>query len=378
MKIAFVYDVPYPWHVGGIEFINYSEARELSKRYEVHFFTMKWPEMKDEFKYTGINYHTFHSVSQKQVYRHGRRSIREAIFFAFGLSRLFNYEFDVVVANQFPVLHLPMVKLYCKVKKCKLILEVAEVWDREYWNEYIGSTLGGIAHWLSNRLIKNADMYIVNSSTTGKKLAKLGVSNEKIVNFAPAIDNALIQNAIKKFKGQKNKTVLFSGRFIKEKRLDKWIDVVVKARKKDPKIRGVLIGNGPEFDTIKKYLDKNELNDIIELRPFYREKKHFYKELRESGLVLHMSEREGLGIISIESLLLGTPVLVPDYTPLPKEVKDMCVVESEQNIPHKIVEILNKSNKSAYIKNKANVENFLISNVVPTFDRIFRKIGLKE
>jgi hypothetical protein len=45
MRMAFAYDVPYPWHVGGIEVLNYNEVKELAKRHGVHFFTTKWPGM---------------------------------------------------------------------------------------------------------------------------------------------------------------------------------------------------------------------------------------------------------------------------------------------------------------------------------------------
>ncbi|MDE1860126.1 MAG: glycosyltransferase family 4 protein [Candidatus Micrarchaeota archaeon] len=379
MKIAFAYDVPYPWHIGGIEFLNFSEAQALARRNDVHFFTLRWPEMKENFRYEGIRYHTFHNVTQKQVYRHGRRSIREAVFFSFGLFKMFSYDFDVVITDQFPVLHLPTVKLYCWLKHSKLVLEVAEVWDRAYWNEYLGSGLGWIAHGLTSLFIRNADMYVVDSSTTGNRLASIfRIDKKKIVQYAPSVDDKLIGKVNNGYSGLRDKTVIFSGRLIKEKRLDKWIEVVEKAIRKSPGIRGVIVGAGPEYDSIKSLIEKKGLSGKIELRPFYKEKRDFYRELRRSGMILHMSEREGLGIIVIESVALGTPVLLPDYTPLPKEIKGMCVVEHEKDMPGKIVEMLNSRSKEKYISNTKNIDRFLISNVIPVFSRIFKDIGLKD
>ena len=78
MRIAFVYDVPYPWHVGGIESMNYNEAEELAKEHEVHFFTTRWEGMTGrEFVYNNIHYHAIHKTDQSRIYRHGRRSIRK-------------------------------------------------------------------------------------------------------------------------------------------------------------------------------------------------------------------------------------------------------------------------------------------------------------
>ncbi|EQD48988.1 hypothetical protein B1B_11835, partial [mine drainage metagenome] len=42
MRIAFVSDVVYPWVKGGVESIEYEEAKELAKTNEVHMFCMRF------------------------------------------------------------------------------------------------------------------------------------------------------------------------------------------------------------------------------------------------------------------------------------------------------------------------------------------------
>jgi len=371
MRIAFAYDAPYPWHVGGIESMNYNEAEELARQHEVDYFTMKWPGMKDDFTRNGIHYHAMNETDQGRLYRHGRRSIREAIKYSLSLGRLFNKKFDVVITNAFPILHLPLVKLYCRMKGAKLIVEVAEVWDREYWRSYLGGILGPMAYAYSKFAIKGADFYVTISSTTSQKLKGLGISGSKMKIFAPALDNV----AMNKAKGSaKNKTVLFSGRMIKEKRLDKWISAVRDAQSADKGIRGIIIGSGPERQSLEGMIKKMGLQGKIGMHGFYSNQADLYKLIKGSALTLQMSEREGLSIIAIESIALGTPVLLPSYTPLPKEVRQMCVVVDEKSIPSKIAEIAGSRDKSSYIRNRGNIKLYSKSNVNGFYSSLFSKL----
>ena len=377
MRIAFVYDVPYPWHVGGIESMNYNEAEELAKEHEVHFFTTRWEGMTGrEFVYNNIHYHAIHKTDQSRIYRHGRRSIREALAYASSMRKIFKYDFDVVITNAFPILHLPTIKRYCRKSGAKLIVEVAEVWDGDYWKRYIGRAMGGVAFSYSRRAIKGADHYVTISSSTTEKLLKFGVNRSKISVFAPNLDNAAIEMA-RRGKVRRSKLVLFSGRMIKEKRLDRWLIAFKSAQMGDGSLRGLIIGSGPEKREIDRLIADLGLRGRVEVSDFYKTNAELYRKIRQASLVLHMSEREGLGIIAIESIALGTPVVLPSDTPIPREVKDMCVVADENAIPKKIVEIANSKDPKKYIRNTKNLAIFSKSEVTRFYGSLFRRLGLK-
>ncbi len=324
MKIAFVYDVAYPWHVGGVEYAMFNEAKELAQDNEVHFFCMRWPGMKADFTYQKIHYHTRTEVNQQKFYRHGRRSIREAVFFSSGLGKLADYKFDVVVTNFFPMLHVPVVYAYCKRNKAKMIIEVAEVWNAAYWQQYLGRFAGLFGHWYSRRVLKGGDFYITNSTATEDLLIKEGIEPSKTLSYCPVLEDAQLSKIRKTYeKKQRQKKVVFSGRLIKEKRIDKWLKVFDAAHLKDTGIRGVIIGDGPELENINALIRGRGMQDFVEVKDFYKDKTDYYKELASASLVLNMSEREGLSILAIESIALGTPVLLPSYTPIPNEIKSM-------------------------------------------------------
>ncbi len=380
MKIAFVSDVAYPWNIGGVATMEEIEATMLSKKHEVHFFSMRWPGMKNHFIYKGVQYHTYHNVTQEKLFSHGRRSIRKAILFSINMVRIFRYKFDVIEANAFPYLHLPVLKLYCKITGCKLIIDVAEVWDKKYWDEYLGKHLSSLAFLFVNFFFGSADMYIINSTITEKKLRDFGIGEHRIGGvFAPVTDMEILFKIREKHHDYNKHKIVFSGRLIKEKRIDLMLKVIKKVTKSVPDVNAVIIGNGPERATIRKIINELGIKRNVQLKPFYShsQKSELYNEIATSAIFLMMSEREGLSIITIESIALGTPVILPDYSPIPKEVRDMCVVGTEEELPGKIAEILNGSSKRKYIKHDGNLSIFSAARTHEFYSNVFGKLGLE-
>ncbi len=370
MKIAFVYDVPYPWHKGGIEQILATEAEELAREHEVHFFTLRWPGMSNEFTYKNVHYHCYGNANEENAYRHGRRSIREAVAFSFYSWHIFSYKFDYIITDQFPVLHLFPLRVYRFLKRTALIIRIDEVWDERYWKEYIGGVLGRVASWYSDYLAySRTAVYITNSETNMLKLQNRGLEKCRIKLFAPVLDNAGIEKATKNI--TKEKRIIFSGRFIKEKRLDNWLMVFKRILAMDRSVKGVIIGNGIEKNSIQNMIKKLGLKKNVELKPFYKNKSELYGELARASVFLQMSEREGLSIIVLESIAAGTPVILPQYTTIPKEVRSMCIIQNEQAIPKKALEIINGNDKKKFIKNVWNLEFFSVKDIPQFYNKIF-------
>jgi glycosyltransferase involved in cell wall biosynthesis len=369
MKIAFVSDAVAPWSVGGIDSLVGTEAEALAKHHEVHFFTFRWPGMKKDFVKKGIRYHTSHEMNTKRFYRHGRRSIRESIVFMIQIARIFRHRFDVVQANEFPVIHLPLLKFYCKVTGARLIIDIHEVWDKSYWYDYLGGFIGFFADKIASFSIKGADAYLANSSITAERLGRFGIPKSRIFEFSPIIDDSMMRG-LENLK--RKKEVIFAGRLIKEKRIDKWLGAIKDAMKMT-KLNGAIIGEGPEEHEIRALIRQMELEKIVEFRHFYKDKRAMYRRIASASVLLHMGEREGLSIIAIESIALGTPVIIPDYSPIPEEVRKMCIVRSEKEIPRAIVDILN--GKIVPERNKYGIKRFYISNIAEFYETLFRKIA---
>ncbi len=371
MRIAFVYDIPYPWHKGGIEQIFGHESRELAKAgLDVHFFTLRWRGMLHRFSYQNVEYHALGRAYEHTVYRHGRRSIREALFFALRSLELFGHSFNAVITDAFPILHLPIVRAYCRLRGCRLIIRVDEVWNKKYWSEYLG-IFGFIASAYSNAALicKNAT-YVANSEEIAARLEALGIQKRQIRIFAPIIDGEEIRSAIAANKRQRGsvKRVIFAGRLIKEKRLDKWLGIVRKAADIDNGIKALIIGEGVERQKAEALIRRLRLSGRVELRPFYKDKAKLYREIIRSRAVLHTSEREGLGIIVLESLALGTPVVLSESSPIPNSIKRMCSIGNEKSMPS----LLLKAIKGRRRRIRKDLDTFSSSGVI----HFYRNIGV--
>ncbi|MGC8538220.1 MAG: glycosyltransferase family 4 protein [Candidatus Micrarchaeia archaeon] len=362
MKIAFVSDVVYPWTKGGMESMHYIEMKELAKDNEVYCFCLQFDGMKKEFVKEGIHYIGVAKAPIEGLYtKNGTRSIALARRFASALPEALNhYSFDLVYANSFPYLHLGVVKAYCRAHGCRLALDVAEVWSIDRWRAYLGRLKGLISYHYARGALRGADAYVANSSATARDLEALGIPNGKIKVFSPVIDLDAPARHVKK-----GLTVIYPGRFIKEKRLDLWIDMIIKAHKLNPGIKGLIVGSGPEETTIRRKIRNHA---FIKIRKPYPSKKLLYNAVARSIAMLNMSEREGLSIITIESAALGTAPVLPSYTPIPDEVKDLSIVKDVDEIPKTIADIADGNIK--YIIDRKMLKRF---DVKRTHD-VFRKL----
>lgn len=376
MKIAFAYDLPFPWHMGGIEKINREESIVLANSNEVHFFTLKWPKMEKDFTDSKVHYHAYFSSSIDTAYRHGRRSIRKALLFSISLFNLFRYRFDVLIIDQFPYVHIPVAWLFCRLTGCKMVMKVAEIWDRDYWERYTNPLTGSVAYAFSRFWVKRADFYIANSMDTKEKLESFTGRYGVTIAFSPILDRPKIEKAIEDSKHNDNPGVIFVGRLIKEKRLDRWIDMVSKAHQLDSSVHGTIIGEGIEGERLRKAIKDKGYESFIKMAGKVESNENLYSMIAASRLMLNMSEREGLSVTSIESLALGTPVLLPSYTPIPKEVKGMCTVMDEADMPKTIAEMFNTKDKSKYIRNISGLNLYYTMNIPAYYNMVFEKLGL--
>ena len=360
-RIAFVSDVVYPWVKGGMEAIHYLEMKELAKNNDVYCFCMQFEGMKKEFFKNGIHYVTAGKASLKELYTEkGTRSIALARRFASALPEVLGAcDFDLVYANSFPYLHLKVVKAYCKAHNCKLALDVAEVWDAKRWKGYLGIIKGTAAYHYARMAIQGADAYMANSSITAISLEEAGIPKNLITVLSPVLDFFALPKPVKK-----DLTVIYSGRLIREKRLDLWIEAVAKAHDINHNIKGLIIGSGPEENSIRKLIDGHP---FIKMRKPYSSKTQLYSAIGRSMAMLNMSEREGLSVIAIEGAALGTAPVLPDCTPIPDEVKELSIVESAEDIPKAIADIM--SGRIKYKVERKKLERFDVRRIGDAFKR---------
>lgn len=106
------------------------------------------------------------------------------------------------------------------------------------------------------------------------------------------------------------------GRLSPEKRQDVFVRAVGLAHQRNPAIRGLVLGEGPERKSLEALIERLGLRDVVTLLG-YRDDVGCC--LRASDLYVHCSDREGLGIAIVEAMAVGLPVIVSDL-PAHREV----------------------------------------------------------
>src|SRR6266568_490178 len=137
MKIAIVSDAIYPYNKGGKEKRIYEVTTRLAARgHDMHIYCMEWWKGKDVTKENGV---FLHAISPHYpLYFKNRRSIKQAVFFAFACFKLLKADFDIIDIDHMPHLVLFPLKVVCVLKNKKMIVTWNEVWGRKYWKEYLG------------------------------------------------------------------------------------------------------------------------------------------------------------------------------------------------------------------------------------------------
>lgn len=137
---------------------------------------------------------------------------------------------------------------------------------------------------------------------------KLGIDSSKIVTIYNGIKDVKYKN-IEEKKITEMKFITVSA-LNEIKNVEFLIDVIHKLyiKKSERNIKFRIIGNGPFYNRILNKINELKLQNIIELcGDIEREK--VYNFLKESNVFLFSSKSEGFGLVVVEALKMGLPVV---------------------------------------------------------------------
>ena len=301
--VAVVCDVIYPYSRGGRELRNQELLPRLADRADVHVYTMQWwagPAVRHE---AGV---TYHAISRRwPLYRHGRRSVRQAAWFALASLRLLRCQFDLLDADQIPYVQLFVLRLVATVKRKPFTVTWHEVWSRRYWREYLG--LAGWAAWSVERLaMRLPDAIIAASPQTEERLRRVLGSDTPISTVPNGIDLGAIRAA---YPEADPADLVVVGRLIEHKRVSMVLDVVSRLHASGQPVTCRIIGDGPERAALQEQARALGIAPSVEFRADVAEQKELYALLKSARLFVSLSVREGFGMAVLEAIACGLPVL---------------------------------------------------------------------
>ena len=175
------------------------------------------------------------------------------------------------------------------------------------------------------------------------------------------------------------KYLLYVGRLIKNHGIEIVLDVFKKISKNNKDIILVLIGDGPMYDEIKKYIHKNNLDDLIELKGrLNHEIISYYYNI--SSLLFHVGPSGGMPNVIMESIVSGLPVIAADSIAANKDLINekegtgiLVKLDDKIELEEAILKIVDQE-KENNIKNANLIREFSIENYGIKMNKLFKEI----
>lgn len=303
MKIALINDTVYPYSKGGAQKRAWEISRRLAQRgHTIHMFGMKYWNGEDVIIKEGVYLHGV--CPAQEIYVKGKRSIKQAIYFAYKLTGpLLKEDFDILDCGNFPYFPCFPAKLHAMLKGSTLVITWHEAWD-SYWYTYLGRK-GILGKWIERWVVRLSRNRIAVSETTKRQLLSLGASGNIMV-VTNGIDLAEIDAVAP---ATDRSDVIFAGRLIKHKNVDLLIKAIGLMRPAVPNIRCLIIGDGPERNRLEGLVSALHLESNVSFLGFLENSDDVLSHLKAAKVFALPSTREGFGIVLLEASACGLPVV---------------------------------------------------------------------
>lgn len=295
-------DAVYPFHKGGKERRLWEITRRLaSDGFDVTVYTMKWWSGPNRIEMDGVTLCAI--CGCHPLYKGPRRSIFQALVFGLATLKLLTKSFDVVDVDHMPYFPLFSARMVCSLRRRRLTATWHEVWGADYWESYAGH-LGWFGYLMEYAGARMPDQIVSVSEHTSNRLRLMLKVKTPIVTVPLGVDFDRIRDA----SPSAGADVLYAGRLLGHKGVDVLLRAVAAAATIDPKINGLIVGDGPERANLEALTHTLGLDNRIRFRDFLPGDE-IYGVMKASGVFVLPSNREGFGLVVLEANACGLPVV---------------------------------------------------------------------
>lgn len=231
------------------------------------------------------------------------------------------------------------------------------------------------------KMLIEADRVIAQSSDT-KRNAESYYDVDRSIDIIPlGIKPNDFEIKTKKELGfSENKKILITvGRLIKRKNLEEFIDIFNKI-KKDFNCELIIIGDGPERENIQEKINNLNLSSDIKLLGRVSEELKF-QYLNASDIYVSTALHEGFGIVFLEAMECGLPIICYDRGGQVDFLKDnktgfLIKLGNTEFFYNKLSILLNDNGLRERVSsfNKDLIKKFYINNITQQYLAIFEEV----
>ena len=331
MKIAIVAEGFRPY-VGGVETRYTKLAEKLARRHDVDVVTLiqnTQPTIGEDVPENEVwgRVRVFRVKVQGEYFSEdGTRSLKGVREFAKRcVEKLRGSDYDVILASEWPLLHIPYIK---RSTRHPIIVDWHEVWGTYYWR----FGLKGVGGYLLEKAIARLKdvRHVAVSEFTRNRLKKI----LRVHGDVPVIWNGVDFDEYREISAVKREfgKIVFFGRFAPHKGIELLIDAFKIVRRSRPEATLYIIGDGPLRDRVTFTASKVDGVRVHLAVP----RKKLLEHIKSAWIVAIPSSREGQGISYLEAMAAGTPVIAAKspynaFSSMARDGEDALIVERERS-----------------------------------------------
>ncbi|MBZ9571158.1 glycosyltransferase family 4 protein [Methanobrevibacter sp. TMH8] len=306
MKIAMVGQ--FPPHIGGVGVHIHSLAKELVKNgEEVYVITYPHKDIKNESNFDYMDYNGIKVIGTKGPNITGLRSLFYVLFGTFQLISLIKKEnIDIIHGHYiYPAGLIAVLAGIFTKKKVYVTSHGSDMFCLYHQHKFMQPVIKFV--------LKRADVVLAVSEALKEEILKTGIDGIEnkvrlnwntvdIDEFCPSVlenpDNFKDEFNIPETK----QIILFVGNIIKRKNVAKILEAK-KQLKSDCVL--VVVGGGPLLTNLKEKVKDEGIDDVIFTGP----RNDVANIIRSSDILILPSYSESFGLVLIEALACGKPVI---------------------------------------------------------------------
>ena len=288
---------------GGVEARTFFIARELARKHDIIVICSDTGGKRYE-KMMGF---TIFRVGPKRVHTSGF-DVTRLLYILSAIWKGKTVRSDIVEGTNF----INQLIAYCigKLQKTPIVAWTPDVW-RGQWRKNMGFVGGVIGNLIESFNLCHRDInYIAISKTVAKKMYAVGVPKKLITVIPCGVDYKEIQKiGVKKYR---KPVVSIVCRLVKYKNVDILIRAFGLLAQKNKACTLQIVGQGPEKNNLERLTQELNIANRTRFVGFIPKHRDVLKKLSKSYLFCLPSETEGFGIVTVEAMAMGLPVVLAD------------------------------------------------------------------
>ncbi|MGQ9547772.1 MAG: glycosyltransferase [Roseiflexus sp.] len=162
-----------------------------------------------------------------------------------------------------------------------------------------------VGAWLTRSILLSCDRVTALSHALKERVVGLGIDPERVHIIPNGVDTAQF---VPPDKGVRENLILFVGSLIERKGVSYLLKAMPAVLSDFPDYRLVVVGDGPQADFLKALADKLRLGACVTFVGF-QPQEIIRSWMQRAKLLVLPSLEEGMGVVLVEALACGTPIV---------------------------------------------------------------------